>query len=109
MFIVYNNLIPPYRVCISLSYIIMCSPHLRKNIITACKKAIGTLEHIMQEANAEATCTELMTQMNSVVGMVESQKKILLKDYLESCIDDQLQVNKAGVVRELLKIYNIHE
>ncbi len=52
-------------------------------------------------------CPEVIQQIDSVIGLLHSTRKELLKGHLESCLIEQLKSDKDGAVKELLKIYNM--
>jgi len=52
-------------------------------------------------------CPEVIQQIDSVVGLLQSTRKELLKGHLESCLVEQVKTDKDGAVKELLKIYNM--
>lgn len=52
-------------------------------------------------------CPEVIQQIDSVIGLLQSARKELLKGHLESCLVDQVKNDKEGAIKELLKIYNM--
>jgi DNA-binding FrmR family transcriptional regulator len=52
-------------------------------------------------------CPDIIQQIDSVIGLLHSARKELLKGHLDSCIVEQLKSDKDGAVKELLKIYNM--
>lgn len=52
-------------------------------------------------------CPEVIQQLDSVIGLLHSARKELLKGHLESCLVEQLKHDKEGSIKELLKIYNM--
>jgi len=52
-------------------------------------------------------CPEVIQQIDSVIGLLHSARRELLKGHLESCLAEKLKTDKAGAVKELLKIYNM--
>ncbi len=52
-------------------------------------------------------CPEVIQQIDSVIGLLHSTRKELLKGHLESCLIEQLKSDKDEAVKELLKIYNM--
>lgn len=52
-------------------------------------------------------CPEVIQQIDSVIGLLHSTRKELLKGHLETCLVPQLKTDKDGAVKELLKIYNM--
>lgn len=52
-------------------------------------------------------CPEVIQQIDSVIGLLHSTRKELLKGHLESCLVEQVKTDKDGAIKELLKIYNM--
>ncbi len=52
-------------------------------------------------------CPDVIQQIDSVIGLLHSSRKELLKGHLESCVAEQIKNDKEGAVKELLKIYNM--
>ncbi len=52
-------------------------------------------------------CPEVIQQIDSVIGLLHSARKELLKGHLESCLAEKIKTDKDAAVRELLKIYNM--
>jgi len=69
--------------------------------------ASGSLAKVSAMIVEGRYCPEVIQQIDSVVGLLHSTRKELLKGHLESCIVEQLKSDKDGAVKELLKIYNM--
>jgi len=70
--------------------------------------ASGSLAKVSTMILEGRYCPEVIQQIDSVVGLLHSTRKELLKGHLESCLIDQLKSDKDGAVKELLKIYNMN-
>lgn len=46
-------------------------------------------------------CPEVIQQLDSVIGLLHSARKELLKGHLESCLVEQLKHDKEGSIKEL--------
>lgn len=69
--------------------------------------ALGSLKKIPSIVEEKRYCPDIIQQIDSVVGLLHSARKELLKGHLESCLSERLQTDKEGAVKELLKIYNM--
>lgn len=69
--------------------------------------AIGSVAKIPQMVDENRYCPEVIQQIDSVIGLLHSARKELLKDHLETCLSKRLKTDKVGSIKELLKIYNM--
>jgi DNA-binding FrmR family transcriptional regulator len=69
--------------------------------------ASGSLSKVSTMILEKRYCPEIIQQIDSVIGLLHSTRKELLKGHMESCLVKQLQTDKDGAVKELLKIYNM--
>lgn len=69
--------------------------------------ASGSLAKIPSMVDENRYCPDIIQQIDSVIGLLHSSRKELLKGHLESCLIEQLKTNKEGSIKELLKIYNM--
>lgn len=69
--------------------------------------AIGSSAKISEMIADNRYCPEIIQQIDSVVGLLHSARKELLKGHLDSCVVDRLKNDKEGAIKELLKIYNM--
>jgi CsoR family transcriptional regulator, copper-sensing transcriptional repressor len=69
--------------------------------------ASGSLAKVSMMILEKRYCPEIIQQIDSVVGLLHSTRKELLKGHLESCLIEQLKSDKEGAIKELTKIYNM--
>lgn len=69
--------------------------------------ASGSLSNASAMILEKRYCPEVIQQIDSVIGLLHSTRKELLKGHLESCLAERLETDKEGAVKELLKIYNM--
>jgi DNA-binding FrmR family transcriptional regulator len=69
--------------------------------------ASGSLAKVSVMILENRYCPEVIQQIDSVVGLLQSTRKELLKGHLESCLVEQVKTDKDGAIKELLKIYNM--
>ncbi|MDP2789150.1 MAG: metal-sensing transcriptional repressor [bacterium] len=69
--------------------------------------AVGSVSKIPEMVDENRYCPDIIQQIDSVVGLLHSARKELLKGHLDSCLAERLESDKDGAVKELLKIYNM--
>ncbi len=69
--------------------------------------ASGSLSKVSTMIIDGRYCPEVIQQIDSVIGLLQSTRRELLKDHLETCLVEQVKNDKDGAVKELLKIYNM--
>ena len=69
--------------------------------------AVGSLNKIPKMVEKKRYCPEIIQQLDSVAGLLESARTELLRGHLDSCVTERLKNDKNGAVKELLKIYNM--
>ena len=69
--------------------------------------ASGSLSKVSTMIIDGRYCPEVIQQIDSVIGLLQSTRIELLKDHLETCLVEQVKNDKDGAVKELLKIYNM--
>lgn len=70
--------------------------------------AVGSLVKIPIFVDEGRYCPEIIQQLDSVIGLLHSARKELLKEHLESCLAERIKTDKEGSINELLKIYNMN-
>lgn len=71
--------------------------------------ATGSLLKVSAMIQDQRYCPEVIQQIDSVVGLLHSVKKELLKDHLDSCLVERLKTDKDSTIKELMKIYNLKQ
>lgn len=69
--------------------------------------ANGSLSKVSNMLLEKRYCPEVIQQIDSVIGLLHSVRKELLRGHLESCLAVRLKSDKEGAIKELLKIYNM--
>lgn len=69
--------------------------------------AIGGLAKVPEMIADKRHCPDVIQQIDSVIGLLNSSRNELLRGHLDSCLADRLKKDKEGAVKELLKIYNM--
>lgn len=67
----------------------------------------GSLAKISAMIEEKRYCPEVIQQVDSIIGLLHSVRKEILKGHLESCLAERLKTDKDGSIKELLKIYNM--
>ena len=88
----------------------MKSDHKSK-LITALKKASGSLQKVQQMIEADAYCIDVMQQVNAVIGLLRNANNRILKNHLETCGHTKMSAKNKKVrddfVLELMKALDI--
>jgi CsoR family transcriptional regulator, copper-sensing transcriptional repressor len=94
-----------------MGYMVKHTEHKHGEPNTKARKLInmasGSLSKIPTMIDESRYCPDIIQQIDSVIGLLHSSRKELLKGHLESCLVEQLKTNKDGSIKELLKIYNM--
>lgn len=77
-----------------------------KSLLSA-KKALGTLNKVMEMIEKEEYCPEIIQQIDSTIGLLKSTRSTLLSGHLDHCLVEKLKQDKSGTIKELMKIYNL--
>ena len=95
----------------TIGYMVKKNTHKHGEPNTKARKvinmAIGSVAKIPQMVDENRYCPEVIQQIDSVIGLLHSARKELLKGHLESCLAERLKTDKEGAVKELLKIYGM--
>lgn len=73
------------------------------------KQATGTLQKVMNMIENDQYCPEIIQQIDSVIGLLNSTKKDLLTGHLGHCLQQKLLEDKEKTIKELIKIYNLNK
>lgn len=71
------------------------------------KKAAGTLNKVLEMIENDRYCPEIIQQIEAATGLLESAKKTLLKNHLDSCLEHNLMEDKNKAIDELIKIFDL--
>lgn len=82
------------------------SPTKKKTLLLA-KQAYGTASKVITMIESDEYCPDIIQQVDSVCGLLKSVKRELLAGHLDSCVANRMKTDKAGAIKELLKIYNL--
>lgn len=76
---------------------------MKRNLVIRMKKIEGQIRGITRMIEEDAYCDEVLTQMSSVESALNGARKIILEAHIRSCVVEQLQSGKNGVIDELMK------
>ena len=100
-----------YHIPYTIGYMVQQSIHKQGEPNVKARKvinmAIGSIAKIPQMVDENRYCPEIIQQIDSVIGLLHSARKELLRGHLESCLAERLKTDKEGSIKELLKIYNM--
>jgi CsoR family transcriptional regulator, copper-sensing transcriptional repressor len=71
------------------------------------KSASSTLLKVQKMIEADRYCPEIIQQLNSVSGLLETVKKELLAGHLNHCFATKLAENKEKTIDEILQIFSL--
>ncbi|MEI6532843.1 MAG: metal-sensitive transcriptional regulator [Candidatus Roizmanbacteria bacterium] len=71
------------------------------------KQALGTLNKVISMVEEDTYCPEVIQQIESVIGMLNSAKKEMLMGHLDNCLEERLKQDKNKTIQELLKIFQL--
>jgi DNA-binding FrmR family transcriptional regulator len=81
-----------------------------QKIKTAIKKAIGSGNKTLKllEEDNFLECSQLLVQIDSAIGSLQSARTQVLDHFLDVCIDENLANNdKAKLKNQLIKLYKL--
>ena len=70
-------------------------------VIKRLSRAIGHLEAVKKMVEDGRDCTEVLTQLAAVKSAVNNVGKLILKDHLQHCIVDAIEVGDHGAIEAL--------
>jgi CsoR family transcriptional regulator, copper-sensing transcriptional repressor len=85
--------------------------HNRKHIITALKKARGTLDTVIEMTENGTYCADVAHQINATMWLLKSANRELMRDHLQCCGREKLSSPDSRIVDafidELLKTWDM--
>ena len=82
-------------------------PTNKAKSLTCAKQAHGTLATVAAMIASDRYCPEIIQQVDSVIGLLQTVKRELLAGHLDTCVVHQMKTNKKKAIDELIKIYNL--
>lgn len=82
-------------------------PSQKTKALKCAKQAHGTLATVAAMITADRYCPEIIQQVDSVIGLLQTVKRELLAGHLDTCVVHQMKENKKKAIDELIKIYNL--
>lgn len=82
-------------------------PAKKAKSLKCAKQAHGTLATVAAMIEADRYCPEVIQQVDSVIGLLQTVKRELLAGHLDTCVVHQMKENKKKAIDELIKIYNL--
>jgi DNA-binding FrmR family transcriptional regulator len=79
----------------------------KQKSLLAAKKAIGTLNKVLEMIEQDKYCPDIIQQLDSATGLLRSTRSELLQGHLAHCLEHKLHQDKEGTITELMKIYNL--
>lgn len=86
--------------------------HDRKKVLINLKKAKSLLEKIIEMAEKDAYCIDIMQQNLAVIGLLKSAHEMLMKDHLNTCFKSAMasksQAKQKRMIEEILKVTRLY-
>ena len=82
-------------------------PTNKAKSLKCAKQAHGTLATVAEMIASDRYCPEIIQQVDSVIGLLQTVKRELLAGHLDTCVVHQMKENKKKAIDELIKIYNL--
>lgn len=75
---------------------------LKINMINRLNRIDGQIRGITRMIGEDAYCDDILHQISSVESAIKGLKTVLLEAHLKSCVIEQIQDGRDGVIDELL-------
>ena len=83
-----------------------CHPHVHENtkaVINRLSKAIGHLESVKKMVEDGRDCSDVLIQLVAVRSALNNAGKVILKDHIEHCIAEAIEVGDKETIENLKK------
>lgn len=77
--------------------------HDTKIVLDRLARATGHLEKVSQMVRDGVDCSEVLIQLAAVKSAINNTGKIILKDHIEHCLVDAIEIGDTTAVEELKK------
>lgn len=83
----------------------------QKEIILWLKKAVGTINKVIQMIEEDKYCVDIASQVNAAVGLLKSVNTTLLENHLACCgpkfLNATEQWTKDDFIKDLIRVWNV--
>lgn len=73
-----------------------------RNVINRLSRAIGHLESVKRMVEDGRDCSEVLVQLAAVRAALASTGKVIIKDHIEHCVVDAVELNDSSSIEELI-------
>lgn len=80
------------------------SDELRGDVTHRINRAIGQLNGVKAMIDDNRYCGDVLTQLAAVESAVKAVSRMLLKEHLETCVVEQIQVGNTEVLDEFMAL-----
>ena len=80
------------------------SDELRGDVTRRINRAIGQLNGVKAMIDDNRYCGDVLTQLAAVESAVKAVSRMVLKEHLETCVVEQIQVGNTEVLDELMAL-----
>lgn len=77
-----------------------------KLVVNRLARAIGHLEKVKQMVESGNDCNDVLIQLSAVIAALNNTGKVILKDHLENCIVDAIELGNHTAIGDLVKAIN---
>ena len=78
------------------------SPEHRAAVVNRLSRAIGHLEKVKRMVEADADCSEVLTQLAAVRGALNNTAKLILRDHISHCVVEAVEHGDQQTVEDLI-------
>ncbi|MCI8598050.1 MAG: metal-sensing transcriptional repressor [Lachnospiraceae bacterium] len=78
--------------------------HTHKNtkaVLNRLSRAIGHMESVKRMVEEGRDCSEVLVQLSAVKAAINNTAKVILKDHIEHCLVDAVEVGDHEAIEEL--------
>ena len=74
-----------------------------KMVLNRLSRAIGHLESVKRMVEDGRDCSEVLIQLSAVISALNNAGKVILKDHMEHCIVDAVELGDKAAIDNLAK------
>ncbi len=74
-----------------------------KQVLNRLSRAIGHLKSVKGMVEDGKDCSEVLIQLSAVIAALNSTGKVILKDHMEHCIVDAVELEDKDAINNLVK------
>lgn len=75
-----------------------------KDLMNRLNRIEGQVRGVKNMLENDAYCPDVLVQVSAITAALNSFNKVLLANHIESCVVDDLKMDKEGTVEELVTV-----